>query len=108
MDREPGFPPGAAGRECGRASAGAGVRRYDEPPLVVDVGFLASENPAALDSATLDLVNFAVKNQQSRFHEQIKDKEDIFMAMREGTKSSLWFDYCSELGLGSEYQLITI
>jgi uncharacterized protein len=81
---------------------------YNEPPLVADVGFLASENPAALDSATLDLVNFAAKNQQSRFHEQIKDKEDIFMAMREGTKNSQWFDYCRELGIESEYQLITI
>jgi uncharacterized protein len=80
---------------------------YNEPPIVNDVGILISDNPVAVDRATLDLVNKSEPNVRSQYYDTIKKVDDIFGAMRGGA-SERWFDTMAALGFDSTYQLVTI
>ncbi len=77
------------------------------PALVNDIGILASTDPVAIDSASLDLVTAAPPARNA----QVKAEagEDKFMALRPDRDGSLQLSLAESMGLGStEYRLVRV
>lgn len=77
------------------------------PPLVDDIGILASADPVAIDMASLDLVTAApaAKNSPVRAEAGI----DKFSAYRPDINGTLQLSIAESLGLGSmEYELLKV
>jgi len=70
---------------------------HNDPPIVPDIGFLASKDIVAIDQASIDLVNEA--------HGRIKGK-DKFRTIYPNINWSVQLSYAEKIGLGSrKYKL---
>jgi len=82
---------------------------YSDTPIVNDVGILASEDPVAIDQASVDLVNQQSGNHASKLPKNWENGEDKFRALYPEVDWSIQLSYAQEIGLGTkEYELIKI
>jgi len=81
--------------------------RDTAPPLVDDIGILASTDPVALDMASLDLVTAAPDSLNSPV--KAGAGTDKFVAYRSDINGILQLSIAESLGIGSmEYELVTV
>ena len=82
---------------------------YSDTPIVNDVGILSSEDPVAIDQASVDLVNGQEGSRSSKLSGAWKMGEDKFRALYPEVNWNIQLDYAEEIGLGTrEYELIRI
>lgn len=82
---------------------------WSDPPIVPDVGVLASKDPVAIDAASLDLVNAQEGLASSALQSHLRRGEDKFRGLWPKVDGSLQIRYGEEMGLGfSRYRLIEI
>ncbi len=79
----------------------------NDVPIVEDVGILASENPFALDRASLDLVSASKPLSSSRYREKISGTHsNIFREVWDESPSDTSFKYLQkQFGVTSDYEL---
>jgi len=82
---------------------------YSDTPIVRDIGILASEDPVAIDQASIDLVNNEEGNRSSKLTKNWERGEDKFRDLYPEVDWSIQLSYGEEIGLGTrEYELIKI
>ena len=82
---------------------------YSDIPIVNDIGFLSSEDPVAIDQASIDLVNRESGNRSSNLPGAWNPGEDKFRAIYPKVDWNIQLAYAEEIGLGSrKYELIKI
>jgi hypothetical protein len=82
---------------------------YSDTPIVNDVGILASEDPVAIDQASVDLVNQQSGCHASKLPKNWENGEDKFRALYPEVDWSIQLAYGEEIGLGTrDYELIKI
>jgi uncharacterized Fe-S center protein len=82
---------------------------YSDTPIVNDIGILSSEDPVAIDQASVDLVNGEAGNRSSKLSKNWNPGEDKFRAVYPEVDWSIQLAYGEEIGLGTrEYELIRI
>jgi uncharacterized Fe-S center protein len=82
---------------------------YSETPIVNDIGILSSEDPVAIDQASVDLVNCQEGNRSSKLHGAWEPGEDKFRAIYPQVDWNIQLTYGEEIGLGTrKYELIKI
>jgi uncharacterized Fe-S center protein len=82
---------------------------YSETPIVNDIGILSSEDPVAIDQASVDLVNGQEGNRSSKLPGAWKPGEDKFRAIYPEVDWNIQLAYGEEIGLGTRgYELIGI
>ena len=80
---------------------------FSEIPIVNDIGILASEDPVAIDQASVDLVNQEEGNRSSKLQRHWSPGEDKFRAVYPEIDWSIQLTYGEEIGLGTrDYDLI--
>ena len=109
---------GAAQKKKGKAlyfnfltqiSPACDCNSYSDTPIVNDVGVLFSEDPVAIDQASVDLVNGELGNRSSKLSKNWNPGEDKFRALYPEVDWSIQLAYGEEIGLGTrEYELIKI
>lgn len=82
---------------------------WSDAPIVPDIGFLASNDPVALDKACLDLVNGQHACPDCQLELGDAADEDKFTALWKWTRPDVTFSYGEAMGLGTpHYELIRI
>ncbi len=82
---------------------------YSDTPIVNDIGILSSEDPVAIDQASVDLVNGEAGNRSSKLSKNWNPEEDKFRGIYPEVDWSIQLAYGEEIGLGiREYELIKI
>jgi len=82
---------------------------YSDTPIVSDIGILSSEDPVAIDQASVDLVNGEAGNRSSKLSKNWNPGEDKFCALYPEVDWNIQLAYGEEIGLGTrEYELIKI
>jgi len=82
---------------------------YSDTPIVNDIGILSSEDPVAIDQASVDLVNGEVGNRSSKLSKNWNPGEDKFRAVYPEVDWSIQLAYAEEIGLGTRsYELIRV
>ena len=82
---------------------------YSDTPIVNDIGILSSEDPVAIDQASVDLVNGEAGNRSSKLSKNWNPGEDKFRAVYPEVDWNIQLAYGEEIGLGTrEYELIKI
>ena len=82
---------------------------HSDTPIVNDVGILASEDPVAIDQASVDLVNQQSGSHVSKLPKNWENGEDKFRALYPKVDWSIQLSYGEEIGLGTRnYELIKI
>jgi uncharacterized Fe-S center protein len=82
---------------------------YSDTPIVNDIGTLASEDPVAIDQASVDLVNGKEGNRSSKLPGGWEMGEDKFRALYPKVDWNIQLDYAEEIGLGTtKYELTKI
>jgi uncharacterized Fe-S center protein len=82
---------------------------YSDTPIVGDIGILSSEDPVAIDQASVDLVNGEAGNRSSKLSKNWGPGEDKFRGLYPKVDWSIQLAYGEEIGLGKrEYELIRI
>jgi uncharacterized Fe-S center protein len=82
---------------------------YSDTPIVSDIGILCSEDPVAIDQASVDLVNGQEGNRSSKLTKHWNPGEDKFRALYPKVDWSIQLAYGEEIGLGTRnYELIKI
>jgi uncharacterized Fe-S center protein len=82
---------------------------FSDTPIVNDIGILSSEDPVAIDQASVDLVNGEEGNRSSKLLSAWNPGEDKFRAVYPEVDWSIQLAYGEEIGLGTrEYELIKI
>jgi len=82
---------------------------YSDTPIVNDIGILSSEDPVAIDQASVDLVNGEAGNRSSKLSKNWNPGEDKFRAVYPEVDWKIQLAYGEEIGLGTrEYELIRI
>jgi uncharacterized Fe-S center protein len=82
---------------------------YSDTPIVNDIGILSSEDPVAIDQASVDLVNQETGNRSSKLSKNWNPGEDKFRALYPEVDWSIQLAYGEEISLGTrEYELIRI
>ena len=82
---------------------------YSDTPIVNDIGILSSEDPVAIDQASVDLVNGEEGNRSSKLTKNWRAGEDKFHAIYPEVDWSIQLSYAEEIGLGTRnYELIKI
>jgi len=82
---------------------------YSDTPIVNDIGILSSEDPVAIDQASVDLVNGEAGNLSSKLSKNWDPGEDKFRALYPEVDWSIQLAYGEEIGLGTrKYELIKI
>jgi uncharacterized Fe-S center protein len=82
---------------------------YSDTPIVKDIGILSSEDPIAIDQASVDLVNGEEGNRSSKLTKHWNSGEDKFRALYPEVDWTIQLTYGEEIGLGTrEYELIRI
>jgi hypothetical protein len=82
---------------------------YSDTPIVNDIGILSSEDPVAIDQASVDLVNRQEGNRSSKLPGAWKPGEDKFKAIYPQVDWSIQLAYAEEIGLGTRnYELVKI
>lgn len=80
-----------------------------DAPIVRDIGFLASDDPVALDKASFDLVNSQPGLSDTRLTENLQPGEDKFKGLRQFTEGQVQFEYGEQIGFGTtDYTLIRV
>jgi uncharacterized Fe-S center protein len=82
---------------------------YSDTPIVPDVGILSSEDPVAIDQASVNLVNEQEGNRSSKLSGAWKMGEDKFRALYPEVAWNTQLSYAEEIGLGTRnYELTRI
>jgi uncharacterized Fe-S center protein len=82
---------------------------YSDAPIVNDIGILSSEDPVAIDQASVDLVNGESGNRSSKLPGAWKPGENKFRAIYPEVDWNIQLAYAQEIGMGTrEYELIKI
>ncbi len=82
---------------------------YSDTPIVNDIGILSSEDPVAIDQASVDLVNGEPGNRSSKLPEAWEPGENKFRAIYPEVDWNVQLAYAEEIGMGNrEYELIKI
>ena len=82
---------------------------YSDTPIVSDIGILCSEDPVAIDQASVDLVNAQEGNRSSKLTKHWNPGEDKFRALYPEVDWGIQLAYGEEIGLGTrKYELIKI
>ena len=82
---------------------------YSDTPIVSDIGILCSEDPVAIDQASVDLVNGQEGNRSSKLTKHWNPGEDKFRALYPKVDWSIQLAYAEEIGMGTrKYELIKI
>jgi uncharacterized Fe-S center protein len=82
---------------------------YSDTPIVNDIGILSSEDPIAIDQASVDSVNGEFGNRSSKLPKNWNPGEDKFRALYPEVDWSIQLAYGEEIGLGTrEYELTKI
>jgi uncharacterized Fe-S center protein len=82
---------------------------FSDTPIVNDIGILASEDPVAIDQASVDLVNLEEGNRSSKLLKNWEKGGDKFRAIYPEVDWSIQLACGEEIGLGTrEYELIRI
>ena len=82
---------------------------YSDTPIVNDIGILSSEDPVAIDQASVDLVNGEPGNRSSNLPGAWEPGEDKFRAIYPKVDWAIQLAYAEEIGMGTrEYELIRI
>lgn len=82
---------------------------HSDTPLVNDIGILSSDDPVAIDQASVDLVNGQEGNRSSKLPGAWKPGEDKFRAIYPQVDWRIQLAYAEEIGIGTrEYELMTI
>ena len=80
-----------------------------DAPIVRDIGFLASDDPVALDKASYDLINAQQAYTDTRLTENLQPGADKFKGLRQFTEGQVQFEYGAQIGFGTmDYNLIKI
>jgi uncharacterized Fe-S center protein len=80
-----------------------------DTPLVGDVGILASNDPVAIDQASIDLVNAQPGNPFSPYTKDLAPGADKFRAVHREVDWEVQLAYGEEMGLGQRaYELVAI
>lgn len=82
---------------------------WSDTPIVPDIGILASSDPVAIDTASIDLINkqFGFKN--SLLRRNFEEGEDKFKGVWSKIDGTIQLRYGQEIGLGDmDYELIEI
>jgi hypothetical protein len=82
---------------------------YSDTPIVNDIGILSSEDPVAIDQASVDLVNGEMGNRASKLQKNWEPGEDKFRAIYPEVDWNTQLAYAEEIGMGTrQYELIKI
>ncbi len=82
---------------------------WSDRPLVPDLGFLYSDDPVAIDQASLDLVNQARGFEDSALKENHEPGGDKFRGVHPEVNPEDQLRHAEKIGLGTrEYKLITL
>ena len=82
---------------------------FSDTPIVNDIGILSSEDPVAIDQASVDLVNGEEGNRSSKLPSAWNPGENKFQALYPEVDWNIQLSYAEEIGLGTrEYELIKI
>lgn len=82
---------------------------FSDIPIVKDIGILASEDPVAIDQASVDLINLEEGNRSSKLTKNWASGEDKFRALYPEIDWEIQLRYAEEIGLGTrKYELIKI
>ena len=82
---------------------------YSDTPIVNDIGFLSSEDPVAIDQASVDLVNGESGNRSSKLSGAWNPGENKFRAIYPEVDWNIQLAYAEEIGMGTRnYELIKI
>lgn len=82
---------------------------FSDLPIVNDIGILASEDPVAIDQASVDLVNEQEGNPSSKLSKNLKAGGDKFRGLYPEVDWSIQLAYAEEIGLGRrEYELVRV
>ncbi|MBW2038366.1 MAG: DUF362 domain-containing protein [Deltaproteobacteria bacterium] len=82
---------------------------HSDAPIVGDVGILASDDPVAIDQASVDLVRAQPGNPHSPYTTGLPPGEDKFRAVHREVDWEVQLAYGEEMGLGSRgYELVRI
>ncbi|MEW6375235.1 MAG: DUF362 domain-containing protein [Thermodesulfobacteriota bacterium] len=82
---------------------------YSDTPIVQDIGILSSEDPVAIDQASVDLVNNEEGNRASKLIKNWTSGEDKFRALYPEVDWRIQLAYGEEIGLGTRnYELVKI
>jgi uncharacterized Fe-S center protein len=80
---------------------------HSDTPIISDIGILSSEDPVAIDQASVDLVNGEAGNRLSKLPGAWEPGEDKFQAIYPKVDWSIQLAYAQEIGLGNrEYELV--
>jgi len=82
---------------------------YSDTPIVNDIGILSSEDPVAIDQASVDLVNGEAGNRSSKLPGAWNPGGDKFRAIYPEVDWNIQLAYAEEIGMGiRNYELIKI
>jgi uncharacterized Fe-S center protein len=82
---------------------------YSDAPIVNDIGILSSEDPVAIDQASVDLVNGERGNRSSKLPGAWEPGENKFRAIYPEVDWNIQLAYAEEIGMGTrEYELVKI
>jgi len=82
---------------------------YSDTPIVSDIGILSSEDPVAIDQASVDLVNGETGNRASKLQKNWRPGEDKFRAIYPEVDWNIQLAYAEEIGMGTrKYELVKI
>ncbi len=82
---------------------------YSDTPIVNDIGILSSEDPVAIDQASVDLVNGETGNRSSKLPGAWEPGENKFRAIYPEVDWNVQLAYAEEIGMGNrEYELTKI
>ncbi|OGP67521.1 MAG: 4Fe-4S ferredoxin [Deltaproteobacteria bacterium RBG_13_47_9] len=92
-----------------RISPACDCHGFSDTPIVNDIGILSSEDPVAIDQASVDLVNGEMGNPSSKLSGAWEPGENKFRALYPEVDWKIQLDYAEQIGLGTrEYELIKI
>jgi hypothetical protein len=82
---------------------------FSDAPIVNDIGILASEDPVAIDQASVDLVNQREGNRSSNLTKNLEAGGDKFRGLYPEVDWTIQLAYAEEIGLGTRaYELIKL
>ena len=82
---------------------------FSDTPIVNDIGMLSSEDPVAIDQASVNLVNAENGNRASKLSKHWEPGGDKFRALYPEVDWNVQLAYGEEIGLGTRgYELINI
>jgi len=82
---------------------------YSDTPIVGDIGILSSEDPVAIDQASVDLVNKEEGNRSSKLPKNWETGGDKFRAIYPEVDWNIQLAYAEEIGMGTRnYELIKV